>query len=120
MVNSDANYRFFMDKSITISNTDVPCLGDQQFLNDQMLDFWMRHIVEQLPPEDQARTYIFNTFFYKRLTTKPNNKRKKSLTPWEFDTNLTPAQKRHRRVKSWTKKVDIFEKDFLFIPINEA
>jgi Ulp1 family protease len=25
----------------------------------------------------------------------------------------------HRNVKSWTKNVDIFSKDFLIIPINE-
>lgn len=27
--------------------------------------------------------------------------------------------RRHSRVKSWTKKVNIFEKDYLVIPINE-
>ncbi len=39
--------------------------------------------------------------------------------PIEDDANLDIAEKRHSRVKSWTKKVDIFEKDFLIIPINE-
>lgn len=39
--------------------------------------------------------------------------------PTEFDTTLTPAQKRHARVKNWTKNVNLFEKDFIIIPINE-
>lgn len=39
--------------------------------------------------------------------------------PYEIDTNLTPAEKRHLRVKNWTKNVNIFEKDFIVIPINE-
>lgn len=39
--------------------------------------------------------------------------------PVEDDNTLTMAQKRHARVKSWTKRVDVFEKDFLVIPINE-
>lgn len=32
---------------------------------------------------------------------------------------LTAAQKRHQRVQSWTKNVNLFEKDFIIIPINE-
>ena len=39
--------------------------------------------------------------------------------PVEDDPSLTIKEKRHSRVKSWTKKVDIFEKDYLVIPINE-
>lgn len=36
-----------------------------------------------------------------------------------MDPALTPAQKRHARVKNWTKNVNLFEKDFIVIPINE-
>lgn len=36
-----------------------------------------------------------------------------------MDPNLTAAQKRHARVKNWTKNVNLFEKDFIIIPINE-
>ena len=39
--------------------------------------------------------------------------------PVEDDPKLSAAEKRHSRIKSWTKKVDIFEKDFLIFPINE-
>lgn len=39
--------------------------------------------------------------------------------PIEDDPSLTLKEKRHSRVKSWTKKVDIFAKDYLIIPINE-
>ena len=37
----------------------------------------------------------------------------------EDDPNLTPADKRYERVKRWTKKTNIFEKDFVVVPINE-
>ena len=37
----------------------------------------------------------------------------------EDDPKLTAAEKRHARVKSWTKNIDIFEKDFIIVPINE-
>ena len=44
---------------------------------------------------------------------------KNKLHPVEDDVNLTPAQKRYARVKRWTKHVNIFEKDFVVVPINE-
>lgn len=28
-------------------------------------------------------------------------------------------QRRHARVKTWTRHVDLFEKDFIVVPINE-
>lgn len=35
------------------------------------------------------------------------------------DTALNAAQRRYMRVKNWTRSVNIFEKDFLIIPINK-
>lgn len=37
----------------------------------------------------------------------------------EDDVSIPIKDRRHSRVKSWTKKVNIFEKDYLVIPINE-
>lgn len=68
--------------------------------------------------EDQERTHVLSSFFYKRLTTKPTGTRR-SHNPIEDDPDVTPAEKRHSRVKSWTKAVNIFNKDFIIIPINE-
>lgn len=70
----------------------------------------------KLNPEDRERTHLFSTFFYKRLTAKPKNNHRPN---YETDPKLSPAERRHARVQSWTKNVDIFSKDFLLIPINE-
>lgn len=35
-----------------------------------------------------------------------------------FFASSTP-DRMHSQVKTWTKNVDIFEKDFVFVPINE-
>lgn len=72
----------------------------------------------KLSENDRQRTHVFSSFFYKRLTTKPVRGARRSH-PVEDDPNLTAAEKRHNRVKSWTKNVNIFEKDFIIIPINE-
>lgn len=104
---------------ISINTEDYMCLAQDQFLNDVIIDFYLQHLVLNLPPEEQEKIHVFSTFFYIRLTTKPIKASRRSQ-PAELDPSLTPAQKRHARVKNWTKKVDLFDKDFVIIPINES
>lgn len=70
-----------------------------------------------LSEEDRERTHVFSSFFYKRLTSKPKVKGRRH--PIEDDPKLSAAEKRHARVKTWTKNVNLFTKDFIIIPINE-
>ncbi|VVC99429.1 unnamed protein product [Leptidea sinapis] len=104
---------------IPINTEDYMCLAQDQFLNDVIIDFYLKHLVHDvLTHAQREKTHIFSTFFYKRLTTKPS-KINRSSNPHEWDSSLTPAQKRHARVKTWTKNVNIFDKDFIVVPINE-
>jgi len=64
----------------------------------------------KLSDKDKDRTYVFNTYFYSTLTKPVNNLANQSLSQSEI---------RHNKVKKWTRNVDIFKKDFLFIPINK-
>ncbi|XP_065164510.1 uncharacterized protein [Atheta coriaria] len=103
---------------ISINTEDYMCLERDQFLNDAIIDFYLKHMIHQMPEEQRAKVQVFSTFFYTRLTTKPaRNLRRAHST--ELDANLTPAQKRHARVQKWTKNIDLFEKDFIVVPINE-
>lgn len=56
---------------ISINTEDYVCLAQDQFLNDVIIDFYLKYLVEQLPSEQKAKVHVFSTFFYKRLTTKP-------------------------------------------------
>lgn len=57
---------------ITINVDDYICLGQDQFLNDAIIDFYLKYLqTEVLAPTMQERVHVFSTFFYKRLTTKP-------------------------------------------------
>lgn len=91
------------------------CLGTDQYLNDVIIDFFLNYLqLEIMTDEQKSKTHIFSSFFYKRLTTTTTRQKQT-----EKDVKLSAAQKRHARVKSWTKNVNIFEKDFIIIPINE-
>ncbi|KAF7287034.1 hypothetical protein GWI33_002419 [Rhynchophorus ferrugineus] len=103
---------------LSINTEDYVCLAVDQFLNDKIIDFYLKYLWENLPPEKQEKVHIFSTFFYKRLTTKPTKAARKSH-PFEVDPTLTASEKRHCRVKNWTKKINLFEKDYIIVPINE-
>ena len=53
--------------------------------------------------------HIFTTFWFTRLTQKAS----------PIEARKDPVTRRHDRVKRWTRKVNIFEKDFVVVPINE-
>lgn len=40
-------------------------------------------------------------------------------TQSDRDLKLSAAQRRHSRVEKWTKNVNLFDKDYIIIPINE-
>ncbi|XP_065767672.1 sentrin-specific protease 6 isoform X3 [Muntiacus reevesi] len=99
---------------ISVTNEDLHCLSEGEFLNDVIIDFYLKYLVlEKLKKEEADRIHIFSSFFYKRL----NQRERRNL---HETTNLSIQQKRHGRVKTWTRHVDIFEKDFIFVPLNEA
>lgn len=91
---------------IPVTNEDVACLAEGTYLNDIIIDFYLKYLLESvLTPSQREKTYIFNSYFYKRLTQKQGSK-------------STPKQM-HASVKKWTRNVDIFEKNFIVIPVNE-
>lgn len=99
---------------ISINTEDYMCLAIDQYLNDVIIDFYLKYLlIERLTAEQRERTHVFSTFFYKRLTTLTTTKRGGE------QAKMTASQKRHFRVKNWTKGVNLFEKDCIIIPINE-
>ncbi|XP_017562080.1 sentrin-specific protease 7 isoform X1 [Pygocentrus nattereri] len=98
--------------AITVTTEDLECLDSGEFLNDVIIDFYLKYLLVQKAPRSSAkRSHVFSSFFYKQLTRRDNANE---------DSTSTPAQlRRHQRVRTWTRHVDIFEKDFLFVPVNQ-
>lgn len=72
-------------------------------------DFWFeligRYLKSKIKPEESHRFHFFNSFFYRKLS--------------DLDKDQSSEGKAAlQRVLKWTKKVNVFEKDYIFIPVN--
>ncbi|XP_076932766.1 putative ubiquitin-like-specific protease 2B [Bidens hawaiensis] len=91
--------------SIAISKRDFQLLQPEKFLNDTIVDFYIEYLKKIKPAE--ARVHFFNSFFFRKLA--------------DFDDNQSRSidfKEAFQRIRKWTKKVDIFQKDYIFIPVN--
>ncbi|KAI1407277.1 cysteine proteinase [Hypoxylon sp. FL1857] len=89
----------------TVDKEDIPRLDEGEFLNDNLLIFYLRYLQRSLEakrPDLAQRIYFQNTFFYERLRSSKSNQ----------GIN-------YESVKTWTSKVDLFTKDYIIVPINE-
>ncbi|KAL6517607.1 hypothetical protein OROMI_033308 [Orobanche minor] len=93
--------------AVFISRRDVELLQPGTFINDTIIDFYIKYLINKTDPEKQRRFHFFNTFFFQKLL---DMRRDQSQT-WERSDDF-------QRVRKWTRNVNIFEKDYIFIPVN--
>lgn len=99
-------------KHITITTVDYQTLEEGVYLNDNIIEFFLTHLQEEvLNLEERDKVHMFSTHFYGVLT-KP-----KKGVDFEKDISLTEAQRHHKRVERWAKKINLFEKDMVIFPI---
>lgn len=100
-------YPRFGKKKAEVDAQDRERLRDNEFLNDNLIGFYIRFLEDHLDRTNKdaaRRVYFFNSYFYATLT---NNPKSKKLVNYES-------------VQKWTRSVDIFSYDYIVIPINEA
>ncbi|KAJ2719302.1 hypothetical protein GGI07_005296 [Coemansia sp. Benny D115] len=101
-------------KRISVTGSDVCRLFSGEFLNDTVIEFYMRFISESLrtnDPELFSQCFFFNTFFFRKLSHLS-----KSTPASSAQDPITVACS---RLKKWTTNVDLFDKKYIFVPINE-
>jgi Ulp1 family protease len=89
--------------AVTISFKDLKLLEPGGFLNDNLVDFWMKLTLQRLQDVDSEKrkhVYAFSCLFYAKL-------RQSQI-----------AEEAHQLVAKWTKMVDIFSMKCLLFPIN--
>lgn len=87
----------------TVDRDDIPRLDEGEFLNDNLISFYLRYLQAQLEkerPEVLDKVYIFNTFFFEKLRSNR-------------------AKINYDGVKAWTARVDLLSYDYIVVPVNE-
>ncbi|KAF7215506.1 sentrin-specific protease 7 isoform X1 [Nothobranchius furzeri] len=97
---------------ITVTMEDLRCLDSGQYLNDVIIDFYLKFLIQNASADFTERCHIFSSFFFKQLTRRDNASE-------GVKNDSCQRQRRHQRVKTWTRHVDIFKKDFVFVPVNQ-
>ncbi|GFR24086.1 hypothetical protein TNCT_81651 [Trichonephila clavata] len=92
---------------LPLTNIDIMCLNNGNWLNDNVINFYLEYMYSNdLTESEREKTHLFNSFFFSCLTRK-----RQGDTP-------TTKEGRHALVKTWTRKVDLFSKDYIVIPIH--
>ncbi|GMH17396.1 hypothetical protein Nepgr_019237 [Nepenthes gracilis] len=93
--------------AVSISKGDVDLLKPETFINDTIIDFYIKYLKNKIPPEEKQRFHFFNSFFFRKLADLDKN-------PLSAFDGMAAFQ----RVRKWTRKFDLFAKDYIFIPVN--
>lgn len=84
-----------------MKSTDLEKLEARDMLSDNVVQYMLRKIYFSLGDNDQNRVHIYDPFFYSQLMDNKMN---------SLNYNL---------IKKWTKGFDIFQKEFVFVPIEQ-
>ncbi|EOA16067.1 hypothetical protein CARUB_v10004200mg [Capsella rubella] len=93
--------------AVVVRKQDIELLKPRRFINDTIIDFYIKYLKNRIPPQERGRFHFFNCFFFRKLANLDKG------SPSSFG-----GREAYQRVQKWTKNVDIFEKDYIFIPIN--
>ncbi|XP_069086973.1 sentrin-specific protease 1 isoform X1 [Pleurodeles waltl] len=80
---------------LTITRKDMLTLNNLNWLNDEIINFYMNLLMERSKRKGFPRVHAFNTFFFTKVKSAG-----------------------YQAVKRWTKKIDIFSVDLILVPIH--
>ncbi|RWW88680.1 hypothetical protein BHE74_00002429 [Ensete ventricosum] len=66
-----------------------------------------RYLKDKIQPDQKHRFHFFNSFFFRKLADLDKDR-----------GCVSEGRAAFLRVRKWTRKVNIFEKDYIFIPVN--
>ncbi|XP_076949465.1 putative ubiquitin-like-specific protease 2B [Bidens hawaiensis] len=93
--------------AVSISKRDFDLLQPDTFVNDTIIDFYIKYLKNKIKPDEKRNLHFFNSFFFRKLAD-----------PDKDSIDASKGAVAYQRVKKWTRKVNLFEKDYVFIPVN--
>ncbi|ORY47024.1 hypothetical protein BCR33DRAFT_115280 [Rhizoclosmatium globosum] len=91
---------------VTLHAEDIDRLKEGEFLNDSLIEFYIRWTTNTYATKTNDTFHIFNTFFYQSLSTREDGTIGRVSIPETFT-----------KVKRWTKTINIFPSGFLWFPL---
>ncbi|BBN03775.1 ubiquitin-like-specific protease 1C/D [Marchantia polymorpha subsp. ruderalis] len=97
-------------EAVEVEYQDLGRLAPLEFLNDTIIDFYIKYMQrpEFLSSEQKKRFHFFNSFFYKKLSETANTQQHSKKQGADLS-----------KLRKWTKGTNVFEKDYLFVPIHD-
>ncbi|KAK7858233.1 putative ubiquitin-like-specific protease 2a [Quercus suber] len=93
--------------AVCISKRDIELLQPERFINDTIIDFYIKHLKNKIQPGEEHRYHFFNSFFFRKLADLDKD-----------PSSACEGRAAFQRVRKWTRKVNLFTKDYIFIPVN--
>ena len=89
--------------NVALKRKKFRCLRDGTWLNDEVINFYMKILQEYADTSDNVSqtVHIHNSFFFSKLCRERGGYT-------------------YRNVRRWTRKVSIFDRDVVFVPINQG
>ncbi|GLV43295.1 hypothetical protein CBL_14027 [Carabus blaptoides fortunei] len=88
--------RVFAEKfNLRITGHELKLFNEKEWLNDEVINFYVNLIQERSEQRNLPRVYSFNTFFYPKLISSG-----------------------YSSLQRWTKRVDIFSFDIIVVPVH--
>ncbi|ELU10988.1 hypothetical protein CAPTEDRAFT_224463 [Capitella teleta] len=80
---------------LQLNRKDISTLAGLNWLNDEVINFYMNLLMDRGQMEGRPKVHAFNTFFYPKIMSSG-----------------------HNGVRRWTRQVDLFAMDFVLIPVH--
>ncbi|KAM3742484.1 hypothetical protein ACB098_07G071500 [Castanea mollissima] len=93
--------------AVCISKRDIELLQPERFINDTIIDFYIKQLKNKIQPGEEHRYHFFNSFFFRKLADLDKD-----------PSSACEGRAAFQRVRKWTRKVNLFTKDYIFIPVN--
>ncbi|KAL8541828.1 hypothetical protein ACS0TY_002907 [Phlomoides rotata] len=93
--------------AVFISRRDIDLLRPGTFINDTIIDFYFKYLSGKIRTKERHRFHFFNTFFFQKLDALRRD-----------SSRAKERQDAFHSVRKWTKNVNIFETDYIFVPVN--
>ncbi|KAL6527293.1 hypothetical protein OROGR_016383 [Orobanche gracilis] len=93
--------------AVSISKRDVDLLLPDTFVNDTIIDFYIKYLKSRQNAKERTKFHFFNSFFFRKLADIDKD-----------PSCVLDGKSAFQRVRKWTRKINLLEKDFIFIPVN--